>query len=126
GSAEEAVHVSLNFLPGNFAPVGVKQLIGICKDRRKRAPRVVPLVDHLLQDARVGMLWNKTGSQQFDPLSGDFFDDRRIVQEPPAAERHQVIEFSRVNRKFVLILAAEYAHQEAIVRKAAAKILDST
>jgi hypothetical protein len=97
-------------LPRDFCAVSVKQLIGVRKDRSEGAAGVLPLVDDLFQDARVGMLRNKAGSQEFDTLSGDFFDDGGIVQEPPAAERHEVIEFARVDGEFVLIFAAEDAY----------------
>src|SRR6266851_1119129 len=69
------------------------------------------------------MLWDKTGTEQFNPLSRDFLHNRRIVHEPPASEGHQVAEFPRIHAKLVLIFAAQHAHQKTIFRKSAAKIL---
>ena len=100
----------MNVLASDFGAVGEQQLIGVCEDGSKRAARVVPFVDDLLEDARVRMLRDEAGSEQFDALASDFFDDRRIVEEPPAAERHQLIEFAGVDGEFVLIFAAEDAH----------------
>ncbi len=47
-----------------------------------------------------------------------------VVQKPPAAERQQVSKFSRDDAEFVLILAAQHADQETIVRKLKGDILN--
>src|SRR5260370_42083493 len=68
------------------------------------------------------MLWNETCSQHLDALPRDLLHNRRIVHEPPATERHQVAELTRVNAEFVLVLPAEHTHQKPIGWKVAAKI----
>src|SRR5712692_6000498 len=85
---EKTVHVPLNISATYPTAIFVNQLVSICKNRRKSAARVPPFVDELFEHARVGMLWDETGTQQFNPLARDFFDHRRIVHEPPASERH--------------------------------------
>src|SRR6267378_2032556 len=68
------------------------------------------------------MLGDEAGPKHLEALSRDLLDYRGIVQKPPAAERHEVAEFSCVNAKLVLVLAAEYADQETILRKLAAHV----
>ena len=72
--------------------------------------RVSPLVDNLFEHSGVGMLRDEAGPQQFDPLSRNLFDHGRVVEEPPATKRHEIVEFSRVDTEFVLILPAEHAY----------------
>ena len=53
--------------------------------------------------------------EQLEPLAGDLRDDRRVVQEPPAPERHQVGELARRDAQLVLVLARQHRHQETVV-----------
>src|SRR5271155_679046 len=84
------------------------------KNWHQRRTRVAPLVDDLFQHPGVGMLGNKAGSQQLDSFAGNFFDNRRIVQEPPASKGHEVAEFSCIDAQFVLILTTKDAHQKTV------------
>src|SRR4029077_3227249 len=121
----KAGHIALNVTAGYTAAVLGEQAIGFREDARHGTARVVPFIDHLLEDARLGMLWKKTSSKHFDALARDLLHDRRIVHEPPATERHQIIELSRVDAEFVLVLPAKNTHQEAVVREFAAQILQT-
>src|SRR5690242_19020359 len=75
-----------------------------------------PLVDQLLEQARVRVLWDEARAQQLEPLARDLRDDRRIVQKPPATKRHQVVELSRRHTQLVLILARKKRRQKLHVR----------
>jgi len=88
---------------------------------REGPARIAPFVDDLFKNAGVGVLRDETCPEHFDAFARDLFDDRWIVHEPPAAERHQVAEFSRQNTEFMLILAAEHAYKKTIRGKIAAK-----
>ena len=66
----------------------------------------------------------KLWPEHLEPLARHLFDDRRVVQEPPAAERHEIGELARVDAELVLILAAEDADQEAHVGPVAAQPFD--
>ena len=84
----------------------MQQPIRIAEDARKNGTGVLPFINHLLQNTGVGMLRDKTGAEHFKTLPRDFFHNRGIVEEPPASEGHQVIEFSRIDAKFMLVLTA--------------------
>jgi len=71
------------------------------------------------------MLRYKTCSKHFDALARNFLDDGRIVHESPATERHQVVELSRQDAEFMLVLAAQHTDEKAIGRKIAAKIFET-
>lgn len=94
------------------------------KNRSHGAARVQPFVNDLFENAGIRMLGDKTETEHFDALAGNFFDDRGIVQEPPAAEGHKVVEFAGVDAELVLIFAAEHADEKTVGRKIAAKILE--
>src|SRR5437660_8048601 len=71
-------------------------------------PIFPPLVNDLFEHARVGMLRNETGPQQFNPLPRDFLHNRRIVHEPPASKRHQDRKSTRLNSSHVAISYAVF------------------
>src|SRR5579871_4846466 len=71
--------------------------VGVGEDWGERPPGVSPFVDYLLEHPRIGVLRDKAGTQHFQALARDLLDNRRIVQEPPASERHQVIEFPGID-----------------------------
>ena len=99
--------------------------ICVREDRRDGPPRVAPLVNHLFEHARIGVLRNEGGALHLQPLSRDLLDNRRIVEEPPASEGHEVREFARVDTQLVLILAAQHRDKKTIRRKFAAQILQT-
>src|SRR6202158_3019306 len=70
------------------------------------------------------MLRNEAGAEHLDALSCNLFDDGRIIEEPPAAEGHEVAELTRVDAQLVLVLATQHAYQETILRKSAAEIFE--
>ena len=49
------------------------------------------------------------------PFAGDLGNNRRIIQEPPAPERHQVRKLPRRNAQLVLVFPREHCHQKPIV-----------
>src|SRR5581483_4689898 len=124
--AEQTIDIPLNFLTGDNAAILRKQPIALGKNWSKSPARVTPFVDDLFQNAGVRMLWDKTGSQQFNALARNLFHNRRIIQEPPTSERQKTIEFSRNHTELMLILAAEHAHKKPVVRKAPAQIFQGT
>ena len=74
-----------------------------------------PLVEQLLEHARVRVLRDEARAQQLEALARDLRDDRRVVQEPPAAERHQVGELPRRHAQLVLVLARQHRDEEPVV-----------
>jgi hypothetical protein len=50
--------------------------------------------------------------------------DGTVVQEPPAAEWHQVAKFPRAHAEFMLVLPAEQRDKEAVLRETATQVLD--
>ncbi len=87
-----------------------------------RAPRVAPLVDQLFKDARVGVLRDEAQAEHFQPLACDFLHDGGVVEEPPAAEEHQVGEFAGQDAEFMLVFATEDADEKTVVRMVAADV----
>src|ERR1700683_4387865 len=71
-----------------------------------------------------GMLRDEARPQQFQPLASNLFHGGRVIEEPPAAEGHEIVELSRIDAEFMLILTAENAHQKTIVRITAAQIFE--
>src|SRR5437660_4202590 len=53
-------------------------------------PAVIPLVNDLIENSRIGMLRDEARAQQFHSHTRDLFDQQRIVHEPPAAKKHHV------------------------------------
>src|SRR6185436_20152348 len=96
-SAEKARDILLDVFPRDTAPIRDEQFIGIGQNASDRSTAASPLVDHLLQDARIGVLGNETHAEHLEPHACDLFDQRRIVQEPPASERQQARKLSRVD-----------------------------
>ena len=62
------------------------------------------------------MLRNEASPQHLQPLPRHLFHNRRVVEEPPAAERHQVRELPRVDAQLMLVLPAQHADQEPVPR----------
>src|SRR5688572_8176493 len=86
---------------------------------------MVPLVDDLVEHARVGMLRGETQAEQLQTHPGDFLDQERDVGEPPAAENVQVAKFSREDAKLVLVFPGENRAEEFVLRIGGAKVLKS-
>jgi len=118
---EQTLNIALNILPGYVAAIPEERAVGFSQNGGKGVARVAPLVDDLLENASVGMLRDEAGSEHFDPLPRNLFDNGRIVQEPPAPEGHEVIEFTGIHAQFVLILATKYTYQEAVAGEIPAK-----
>ena len=72
------------------------------------------------------MLRDEAVAQHLDPLPRHLLDDGRIVQKPPATKRQKVAEFASVDTEFMLVLTAEDADEESIIRELNAKMLDGT
>src|SRR5687768_7202996 len=85
---------------------------------------MLPFVNKLFQNAGVGMLRDEIRSQQLQPLGGDLGDNRRIVQEPPTAERHQIAEFSCSDAQLVLVFARKKGREKAHIGVLYANSLD--
>jgi hypothetical protein len=85
---------------------------------------VPPLVNQLVEHARVRVLRDEARAEQLKPLKRDLLDDGRVVEEPPAAERHQVRELPRRDAQLVLVLAREERDEEAHAGVRGAEPLD--
>src|SRR5215207_2071009 len=94
-SVEEARGVALDLGAGDGPPALQQALVSIGERLRDDAPRVAPLVDQLLEHARVRVLRHEGGAEQLQPLRRNLPDHRRVVEEPPAPERQQVPELPR-------------------------------
>src|ERR1700760_4975109 len=70
------------------------------------------------------MLRDKAVAQHLDALPSHFFNDGRIIQEPPAAKGQKVAELASVNAEFMLVFAAKNADQEAVVGELNTKVLN--
>lgn len=123
--AEEAGDVALDVAASDGAAIFGQEAIIFREDGRESSARVGPFVDDLLEDAGVGMLRDEAGAEHFDALARDFFNDRGVVHEPPAAEGHEVVEFSGEDAEFVLIFAAENASEKTVRGKITAEIFES-
>lgn len=107
------------------APAGLHEVaVFVCKDLGKNAAAVVPFVNQLIEDSGIGMLGNEAGSEQFDAHALDLLDEAGIVEEPPAAEDHQVAEFPGGDAKFVLVFAGEHGDEEFVFGELAAEVDD--
>src|SRR5262249_19172462 len=60
-----------------------------------------------------------------EPFTGDFFNDGRVVEEPPATEGKQIAELSRVDAQLVLVFATQDSDEETVVRKLRAKVFQT-
>ena len=78
---------------------------------------MLPLVDQLIKNPRIGMLRDKAGAEKFEAHPLHFVDDRGIVEEPPAAEDHQVAELSGGNAQLMLVFAREHGDEELVGRE---------
>ena len=123
---KQALHITRDLLAADLASIIRKQAIRIGQNSDQSSAGVPPFINQLLEDAGVGMLGNETCPEHFDALTSNLFHNRRIVHEPPAAERHEVVELSGVHAQLVLVLAAQHADQKTIVRVVAANILQRT
>jgi len=93
----EQLTSSRDVLIGHMS-AGVQQVaVFIRQHLRQNLSAVVPFVNQLVQNPGVGVLRDETGSEQLDAHSLDLFDQAGIVEEPPAAENHEVAEFSGGN-----------------------------
>src|SRR5712692_4214690 len=82
-----------------------------------------PLVDQLFEYTRIGMLRDETRSQEFKAFARDLRNDGRVVEKPPTAKGHQVIELARGHTQFMLIFARQNSRQETHVRILCAQAL---
>src|SRR5579875_1295479 len=121
--SEQFVDVPPDFLAAYGSAIFPQKAERVREDRPNCAAGVSPLVDDLLQHTCVRVLRNEAEPNHFDALARHLFYNGGIVQEPPAAERQQVPELASVYTKLVLILAAQYADEEAIVREFHAQML---
>src|SRR6266850_4229220 len=74
-----------------------------------------PLVDQLFEYTRIGMLRDKTRSQEFQAFARDLRNDGRVVEKPPTAKWHQVIELPRGHTQFMLVFARQNSREETHV-----------
>src|SRR5215211_220587 len=115
-SGEQTIDVSRNLLCSNRTSTIQQLFIRIAERLRNFPARVFPLVNQLLEHTRVRVLRNEALAQQLKPFARDLRDNRRIVQEPPAAKRHQVAELPRRYAQLVLVFTRKKRHQEFDVR----------
>src|SRR5437016_3857914 len=96
-AAEQPGHIALDFGLRNLPAILYEPLVGGSENRRHCPARIAPLIDQLLENARVRMLRDKTGAQHFQTFARNLFDDRWVVQEPPAAKRKQIAELPGID-----------------------------
>src|SRR5437867_10476848 len=123
---KQALHITRDLVAADLASIIRKQAIRIGQNSDQSSAGVPPFINQLFENPGIGMLGNETAAKHFNALAGNLFDNRRIVHEPPAAERHEVVELSSVHAQLVLVLAAQHADQKTIVRAVAANILQRT
>ena len=84
---------------------------------------MLPFINDLIEDARVGVLGRKAQAEQFDPQPGDLLDQVRHIGEPPAAENVQITKLARQHAQLVLVFARQRRDHELILWKTGAQIL---
>ena len=114
----------MDVFAGDGAAIFGQGLVGIGEDRGHGAAGVAPLVNDLFEDAGVGVLGDEGGAQHFYAFPGDLFDDGRVIEEPPAAEGHELCELAGVDAEFVLVFAAEQTDEEPVIREFEAESFD--
>src|ERR1051325_7320270 len=122
-AAKEAAHVAFDFGARDLPTCCGEVFVFFSEDFPDRRARVVPLVNDLIEHARVGVLWRHAEADEFQAHASHFVDHLWNVREPPAAEDVEVAEFSRENAEFMLIFARENRYQEFVFRISGAKIL---
>src|SRR5262249_13672360 len=85
---KQTLNVAGDFSPGYCTPALQKPLVGFAKRSGTNSTGMPPLVNQLFEYARIRMLIDEAGSEQLEAFAGDRRNQRRIVQEPPAAEWH--------------------------------------
>src|SRR5215213_9949714 len=123
-AGEHALDVALDLRPGHGAAALEQPLVRFGECFRDDAARVAPLVDQLLEYARVRVLREEARPEQLQRLGRHLRDDRRVVEEPPAPERQQVPELPRRHAQLVLVLPREERRQEFYVRVLGTQALD--
>ena len=76
---------------------------------------VGPFVDELIEDAGVAVLGGEAEAEEFEAHAGDVFDERGIIEEPPAAEGVEVAELASGDAEGVLIFEGEGGDEEFIL-----------
>ena len=102
-TAEHPGNVSANIILDQRPASRAELLILSHQYGSDRSEGMGPFVKELIQDPGIGMLWDKTGSEEFQARGGDFLDDTGIVEEPPAAKWYNVWEFPGGHAEFVLV-----------------------
>src|SRR5438477_6020151 len=104
-ASEKILCVASDFLIAEL-PAGFSEVtIFLHQHVRNDPARVPPLIDQLVQNARVRMLRRDAQPDQLQPHPRHLLDDIRHISKPPAAEDMQVAEFARQHTKLMLIFA---------------------
>src|SRR5579884_64441 len=120
--SEEPVNPAPDLISAHRAPVLSQKPVGVRQDRSHGAARISPFINHLLEHARIRMLWNEAEPDHLDAFAGHLLYYGRLVEKPPTTERQQVAEFPRINAELMLVFAAQYADQKAVLRKLNANV----
>ncbi len=83
-----------------------------------------PLVTELVGDPAIAVLRGDIETEELDPHPRDLFDERWVVEEPPAPEDVQVGELSGGDAEGVLVLACEHRADEPVGGECITDILD--
>src|SRR5688572_31926209 len=94
-TAEETFDVALDFGARDLPAGRGEGFVLLREDFADDSARVVPLVDDLIEHARIGVLRCYAKADQLKAHVGHLRDDFRDVGKPPAAEDVEVAEFSR-------------------------------
>ncbi len=121
---EHEADVALDFRRCDAAACVLEVGILISQDLRQNSAAVAPFIEELIQNAGVRVLRDEAGAEQFDAHALDFFDEAGIVEEPPAAEDHEVAEFAGGDAQLVLIFSGEHGYEEFVFGEFAAEVDD--
>ena len=83
-----------------------------------------PLIDQLIEHARIGMLGRDAQADQLHAHAGDFLHQTGNIVEPPAAEHVEIPELSGQHAQLGLVLPRQGRDEKPIFPKSRAEMLD--
>ena len=114
-ATEEGEDIARDFLWGGFPAGEGEVLVFVGEDLPDNFSGVGPFVDELIEDAGVAVLRGEAEAEEFEAHAGDVFDERGIIEEPPAAEGVEVAKLASGDAEGVLIFEGEGGDEEFIL-----------